>query len=520
MEQLFPIPEKTHMSPNTKDLVEEFSLHVITSTDVENALNKIFRFFKKYFPLDFMNMPIYDAHEGRLHYKAIVNDDGVMLVDEKVKLSDVAQKEALELVGRKISNVENTSRDPITIEVANHFAIKDIGSTLIIQTKLRGNRFGVIGLVAWGERRYTEKHIQFMENLFEPIAGSIRHLLSQLEITNQKERLITENQELKKRLGYRIIGAESGLKEVMLHVERVARLDIPVLLTGETGVGKEIIANAIHLRSKRSDGPLVSFNCGAIPDTLLESELFGYEKGAFTGADSMKRGYFEQADGGTVFMDEIGELSANAQVKLLRFLQTMEFRRVGGSRPISIDVRTVSATNRDLETMVKNQQYRKDLWYRLNVFPIQIPPLRERKEDIPDLAEYFARRQSVEMNLPYHHSLAPEAIEQLKAYDWPGNVRELQNVIERALILSRGEPLCFANLSALSGNLSDEVSAEDAAKFPTMEEMMSLHIKKSLNLSKGRIEGNGGAAELLGMNPSTLRAKMRKLRIKINRMPV
>jgi transcriptional regulator with GAF, ATPase, and Fis domain len=433
---------------------------------------------------------------------------------------NAGQKEALNLITRKIISIENSSRNPITIDVVKHFDFKDIGSTLIIRTELGASRFGIIGLVAWGERRYTEKHIQLIENLFEPLAGSIRHILTQLEIASQKERLITENQELKKRLGYRIIGAESGLKEVMLHVERMAELDIPVLLTGETGVGKEVIANTIHQRSKRSTSPLVSFNCGAIPETLLESELFGYEKGAFTGAGNMKRGYFEQADGGTVFMDEIGELSQTAQVKLLRLLQTMEFQRVGGSRPISVDVRTVSATNRDLETMVKNQQFRKDLWYRLNVFPIRIPPLRERKEDIPGLAEYFARRQSVGMNLPYQYSFAPEAIDQLESYNWPGNIRELQNVIERALIVSRGEPLSFPNLSAFSGESPDVSHISEPAEFPTMEEMMSSHIRKSLNLAKGRIEGDKGAARLLGMNPSTLRAKMKKLGIKINRMPV
>jgi transcriptional regulator with GAF, ATPase, and Fis domain len=231
----------------------------------------------------------------------------------------------------------------------------------------------------------------------------------------------------------------------------------------------------------------------------------------------MKYGYFEQADGGTVFMDEIGELSSSAQVKLLRFLQTMEFQRVGGSRTISINVRTISATNRDLETMVKIQQFRKDLWYRLNVFPIRIPPLRERKQDIPDLAEYFARRQSVEMNLPYHHSFDPEAMEQFKRYNWPGNVRELQNVIERALIVSRGEPLSFHHLTAPITHAPDEDSSDEKEKFLSLDEMIALHIRKSLNKSAGRIEGAGGAAELLDMNPSTLRAKMRKLGIKIKR---
>jgi len=507
------------MDIKTNKLVEEFTLQVITSRDPEHALMTVYQFFKKHFPLNLLNIPIYDSSHGTLHYWAAITDEGVMLVDEKVKLSTAGQKYALESLNIRIQNIAHTGRNPVTIDTAEHFAIKESNSTLFVSTKLNASRYGIFGLVAWGLGRYKKKHVQLMENLFEPVTGTLRHILRQLEISSQKKRLVTENQELRKRLGYRIVGEESGLQEVMSHVDRVAALDIPVLLMGETGVGKEIVATSIHQRSNRTAGPLISFNCGAIPDTLLESELFGYEKGAFTGASEMKYGYFEQADGGTVFMDEIGELSLKAQVKLLRFLQTMEFQRVGGKRPIAIDVRVVAATNRDLDTMVNEGRFRKDLWYRLNVFPIHIPPLRERKSDIPELALYFARSKSNEMNLPYDFNFAPESMEQLQAYQWPGNVRELQNVIERGLIISRGEPLSFSELAETRTRAQEEKPFSTSTHFPTMDELMSQHIRKSLILSKGKIEGPGGAAELLSLNPSTLRGRMRKLGIKINRMP-
>ena len=303
----------------------------------------------------------------------------------------------------------------------------------------------------------------------------------------------------------------------MTLVDQVAHLESPVLLMGETGVGKEIISNAIHQRSNRRTGPLICFNCGAVPETLIESELFGYEKGAFTGATETKRGYFEQADGGTVFMDEIGELSLKAQVKLLRFLETMQFRRVGGQSPLSIDVRFIAATNRNLQAMVEEGLFREDLWYRLNVYPIHIPPLRERLADISELTYYYASLKSKEMNLPYDVGFAPEAMDQLRAYKWPGNVRELQNVIERALIVSRGEPLSFSILTIPRNKVPAGNGLMDPGGFPTMDELIINHIRTSLVLANGKINGPGGAAELLGLNPSTLRGKMRKLGIKIGR---
>jgi transcriptional regulator with GAF, ATPase, and Fis domain len=306
----------------------------------------------------------------------------------------------------------------------------------------------------------------------------------------------------------------------MNQIAQVAPLESQVLILGETGVGKEVVANAIQRRSRRADKAFVSINCGAIPETLLDSELFGYEKGAFTGAASLKQGYFEQADEGTIFLDEIGELSPHAQVKLLRLLQGMPFQRVGGRRMISVNVRVIAATNRDLQAEAKENKFRRDLWFRLSVFPIHIPPLRKRKEDIPALADYFASRKSAEMNLTFAPVFAREAMQQLQDYDWPGNVRELQNVLERALILSQGKPLAFPNLKATTAGTKDEAIDKESGEVWSLDEVVARHIQKCLTATGGQVAGPGGAAELLGLPPSTLRAKMRKFGIHIKHRPV
>ncbi|MEW6264696.1 MAG: sigma-54 dependent transcriptional regulator [Thermodesulfobacteriota bacterium] len=507
------------MNLNQKEIVRQLTLSVFSSPGPESSLSEIFRFLKRFFPLDLLNLPIMQSGRGVMRYRALVTDEDVMLIDETVRLSEAAKIEIEKVFAEKVAVINEVHQNLATREVAAHFSVEDSMSTLVIAVELEPALYGAFGLVAMGRNRYQEKHRRLLERLFEPLAGVIRHLRSQLEYVRANELLTLENLELRKRLGYlgglRVIGAETGLREVMAQVEQIARLESPVLLMGETGVGKEVVANAIHHGSNRSVGPLISLNCGAIPETLLDSELFGFEKGAFTGAVNLKRGYFEQADGGTVFLDEIGELSPSAQVKLLRLLQTMEFQRVGGNRVIAIDVRVIAATNRDLFGMVKAQQFRQDLWFRLNVFPIRIPPLRERKQDIPTLAEYFARRKAIELNLPGRPSFAPGAATQLQAYDWPGNVRELLNVIERALIINRGHYLSFPNLDQMPEGSDETASHFDQGRLLTLDAMMARHIRLGLDLCRGRINGRGGAAQVLGLNPSTLRGRMRKLGIRI-----
>jgi len=324
-----------------------------------------------------------------------------------------------------------------------------------------------------------------------------------------------------------VIGASAGLEPVMERVQKVAPTDAPVLVLGETGSGKEVIARAIHARSRRASGPVVRVNCGAIPPELVDSELFGHERGAFTGAVGTRKGWFERADGGTLFLDEIGELPRAAQVRLLRVLQESTIERVGGHETLHVDVRIVAATHRHLESMVVDGSFREDLWYRLSVFPIRLPALRERLEDLPALAAHFAEHAGKRLGGP---GLTPTAadIELLCGYSWPGNVRELAAVIERAAILGNGKRLELA--AALGGPLVKPPSRPPAAEPPppalfgrdeeeivTLDEATAAHIRRALAARGGRIEGPFGAARLLGINPHTLRARMRKLGIEWSR---
>jgi transcriptional regulator with GAF, ATPase, and Fis domain len=301
-------------------------------------------------------------------------------------------------------------------------------------------------------------------------------------------------------------------------VRQVAPLNNSVLLLGETGTGKDVIANVIHFASSRKDGPFIKVNCGAIPESLIDSELFGHEKGAFTGAITEKRGRFERAQGGTIFLDEIGELPLQAQVRLLRVLQYREIERVGGSRPIPLDIRVIAATHRNLESMVSENRFREDLWFRLNVFPIIIPPLRQRKEDIPALTRHFVVRKSMELRMLTPPVIAPGALQRLMNYAWPGNIRELQNLVERDLIQHRGGQLLFDSLQSAKRN--EALNLQDGSNLYAplkLNELMSLHISKVLDMTRGKIHGPGGAAELLGLEPNTLRARMDKLGIKYRR---
>jgi transcriptional regulator with GAF, ATPase, and Fis domain len=314
----------------------------------------------------------------------------------------------------------------------------------------------------------------------------------------------------------RLIGGDTGLAAVMARAHMVARSAVPVLLFGETGTGKEIIARAIHERSTFSGGPFRRVNCGAIAAELIDSELFGHEQGAFTGAAARRKGWFEQADGGTLFLDEIGELAPPAQVRLLRVVQDGEVVRVGGERPIRVNVRIVAATHRDLPAMVEAQTFREDLYYRLAVFPIVIPPLRDRPSDIRAFAEYFAERAANRFGVrPV--PVSEEDVRFLSEYRWPGNVREIAAVMDRAVLIGQGRSLNVT--AALGFNPLPTAAPIQSIERPSssgiepLDVVVRRHIESALAATHGRVEGPFGAARLLRINPHTLRSRMRKLKI-------
>jgi transcriptional regulator with GAF, ATPase, and Fis domain len=383
---------------------------------------------------------------------------------------------------------------------------------------------GVLILMEPSGTQPRDEYTDLVQQLLEPFAVALENDQRLRELVSLREALEADKVSLLSRLGRHdisdsIVGAETGLKPVMDQIELVARSDTPVLILGETGAGKEVVARAIHGRSRRSQGPFLRVNCGAIPPELVDSELFGHERGSFTGAVGTRKGWFERADGGTLFLDECGELTPAAQVRLLRILQDGTFERVGGERQLHVDVRVVAATHRDMAAMIGDGRFRQDLWYRLAIFPIRLPPLRDRPADIPALAAHFALRATTRLGLP---PMTPTAgdINLLVGYPWPGNVRELAAVIERAAILGAGDRLDVARalghrsqglMTSPPGAGDAEFPPKDTGPLDSLDAAMARHIEHALSRTGGRIEGPSGAAALLEINPHTLRARMRKL---------
>jgi hydrogenase-4 transcriptional activator len=394
---------------------------------------------------------------------------------------------------------------------------------------------GVVILLAREGQEFTTAHGEILLSLLEPLAVALENDARVHELASLRDAAEADRGALLRRLGKQemldaIVGESGGLQPVMERVDLVAASDAPVLILGETGTGKEVIARAIHTRSPHRHGPFIRVNCGAIPHELIDSQLFGHEKGSFTGAEQTRLGWFERAHGGTLFLDEIGELPLPAQVRFLRVLQDGFVERVGGQHPLHVEVRIVAATHRDLAAMVRQHTFREDLWYRLNVFPILLPPLRDRMDDIPALATHFAQRAAMRFGLPAA-PLTEEDLQRLQQYDWPGNIRELGAVIDRAVILGNGQRLEIATALGPAGQTGGpglayrSASAASSRRWQTpetapatppeltLDEAMKQHIERVLARTRGKIEGPAGAAEILGINPHTLRGRMRKLGI-------
>lgn len=402
-----------------------------------------------------------------------------------------------------------------------------IQSYCVIPLVAMGKSIGTFSVWSETENRYTESDVELLREVANQVALAIANMKSYEEIASLKARLEKENVYLQEEIRCEhnfeeIVGDSPALLTLLRQVDQVAPADSTVLIYGETGTGKELIARAIHDRSHRKNRPLVKVNCSAISAGLVESELFGHAKGAFTGAFERRIGRFELADGGTIFLDEVGELPLDTQVKLLRVLQEREFEPVGSNRSVHVDVRIICATNRNLEEAIAAGTFRSDLYYRLNVFPLEVPPLRERRADIDQLAKFFVSRFARKLGKNIT-GISEAATEKLLSYSWPGNIRELQNVIERALILCNGPILDLESdlgsipASSVSSEPPLEVEAVPYADEPplkTLQEVERAHILAVLEQTHGVIEGSHGAAKTLGMHPNTLRHRMEKLGIK------
>jgi formate hydrogenlyase transcriptional activator len=519
----------------------EFLLHLtkqITSNlDLREVLRSTSAHIREAMRGDVAAVSIGDKASGKLRLIVLDYPRGKGFARENLLLTQSpAGRRAFDTLEPVIAHLNDI--DQISPEVHEELAFIEGGKSIcLVPLVNRGRAIGILSTVRTTEKPFVPEEVEFLSQIAGPIAIAIENALAYEEISRLKDKLAEEKlyleEQIRSEMGFeQIIGHSPALKHALQMVETVAPSDSTVLLLGETGTGKELIARAIHDRSRRKDRTFVKLNCAAIPTGLLESELFGHEKGAFTGAIAQKVGRLELADQGTLFLDEVGDIPAEIQPKLLRVLQEREFERLGSTHTRRVNVRLVAATNRDLEKMVVDREFRADLFYRLNVFPIRIPPLRQRREDIPLLATYFVQKLAKQMQKRID-SVPASVMKGLLAWDWPGNIRELENFMERAVILTRGREL-EAPLSELHNVNTDQPAQPDAAK--NEEEIARIvkdtisslrgkraldeHAKKQrdeiirvLTECKGRVGGQDGAAARMGISRTTLISRIRRFNI-------
>lgn len=525
------------MVVNKDDFFKQVTLMICSSLDIAKALQCVLAYLKGVMPADEAIITTMGP-EYELSAVAHVSSTTTFQPIKPVSIPPALLQQQIINSNRKPRIINDTELDPYCQAMSPYVNNKGF-SELFVPLRIDGETLGMFILRAKGKSRYNDEFLQLLSSVSEPFAIATANALSYRKLLEVNTKLDQDNHYLREELQAQseteAIGSDRGLSEVMTLVNQIANLNTTVLLLGETGVGKEVIANAIHTSSRRKNGPFIKVNCGAIPESLIDTELFGHEKGAFSGAASQKPGRFERADGGTIFLDEIGELPQQAQVRLLRVLQNKEIERVGGTQSIHVNIRIIAATHRDLKTMVSEGKFREDLWYRLNSFPLTIPPLRERKVDIPELLDYFIKRKSKELGYRVPPPLASGSIDYLSNYPWPGNIRELENVVEKALIQNRGRTLSLESftLSAPDSCLSTPSKNNGECLFPCLarrsylpdsetaelprkvkiDDVLYDHISKVLKMTDGKVQGKDGAAKMLGINASTLRSRMDKLGI-------
>jgi formate hydrogenlyase transcriptional activator len=497
-------------------LLLEITNRLVSKLDLPDLLREISANIRRVLDCNVVGVRLPDPETGEL---------GVTAIDSK---SELAPGLKASVVMTSVETVFRTGKvAKLTREdIAADPAIAAGGTKSLCMLPLISHErvLGVLGLGSVRENAFSDDDLSFLSQVANQIALAVENALAYGEISQLKDRLARENvyleSEIRAELHFdEIVGNSKALQHVLAEVETVAPTDSTVMIIGETGTGKELIARAVHNLSSRKANAFVKLNCAAIPTGLLESELFGHEKGAFTGAISQRIGRFELAHRGTIFLDEIGEIPLELQPKLLRVLQEREFERLGSSRTLRSDARLIAATNRDLKAMVAEQKFRSDLYYRLNVFPIRVPPLRDRKEDIPVLVRHFAQEFSRRNNRAIE-TIPSEAMEALIRYPWPGNIRELQNVIERAVIVSRG-PVLTIPLSELDADAAPKADTRSNESLQdTLNETERAQILRALEEANWVISGPKGAAARLGMKRSTLQLRMQKLGIRVARAAV
>jgi transcriptional regulator with GAF, ATPase, and Fis domain len=474
------------MQIDANEFFRQATVRICSSLDIEIALKRMQSYVHRFIPARFISLVLFDPRKN-----VIRNIAGKISTTAEKMGPDVSLPDTREMRARWIQRhmnleaymlINSLEQDPDLLDLFTQMGLETEISFIMIRLELEGSRIGGLWVSDVGKNRYSDDQAKLLQILKEPVAIAMSNALQHRQVLELNRELAEDIRNLHARLDEKskreIIGAGQGLKEAMTQARQVAGMDSPVLILGETGSGKEMIANYIHDRSGRKNGPFVKVNCGAIAEGLMDSELFGHEKGAFTGAVESRKGRFERAHQGTIFLDEIGELPAQAQVRLLRVLQEKTIERVGGSREISVDVRIISATHRNLREMVAQGSFREDLWFRLNVFPIWVPPLRERKEDIADLVDFFLHKKARELKLRQIPALDTNAIKPLLAHHWPGNVRELENLVERALIQSPGGPISFAGFFRKDTDFSPDLRVVEKPEKPLTLKDNGLFTKK------------------------------------------
>jgi formate hydrogenlyase transcriptional activator len=504
-------------------LLLDVTNQVVSNLELRDLLRAISQDVRRVMQCDYAGLSLPDAENKQLRLYALDFPEGKGFFHEELVYSIEGSPSGTAFRTMKALTLQSPFGGWLDSPIAQIAVREGLKSVCCLPLISRNRAIGVLVLGRLRDDAFSQGDISFLSQVANQLALAVENALAFREIRELKEQLSKEKlyleDEIRTEMNFaQIIGNTASLRKVLKHVGTVAPTDSTVLIYGETGTGKELIARAIHDLSSRRSKPFVKLNCAAIPTGLLESELFGHEKGAFTGAIAQRIGRFEVADGGTIFLDEIGEIPLELQTKLLRVLQEREFERLGSSRTLRTNARLIAATNRDLEAMVAEQKFRSDLFFRLNVFPVHVPPLRERQGDIPLLVRHFTQQFSRRMN-KVMETIPSATIDALCRYHWPGNIRELQNVIERAVIISTGPVLSvdvadlkFPKAGSPAEQLASPTSANGALQ-RVLEETERQQILKALAQSNWVVAGPNGAAARLGMNRSTLQVRIRKLGI-------